>query len=367
MTIDDESSVYVGGLPYDATEDRVRRVFELYGSVIAVKIINDASTRGKCYGFVTFRNPRSAIHAINEMDGRTVDGRVIRVNEVRTRGGRLGFGRDREGFGRNVERGRNWDRDRDHEREYDHDRDRYKDRYSDRSREHSDRSRERDRGRSLGVDQERDRGYDRERDYDQVRDHFLDRDRHQDRDLEDAEQGQSRNHDQGWERDRALDSDRDREMEKNKNHTTIAAKDRDQHSKRRNSSNSVDRQSRDLLSHPSDDYDDQVKEQLERSMRRLEEIKKETIQMEESLKEKGKLVLDLQKKSKKLEDALINAKKNSSHHKMKLTKLHKSFMQVKDYTERLKSCEHELQSLVDTEMLEDEVDLRDGILTIGNT
>ncbi|CAL9002611.1 unnamed protein product [Prunus brigantina] len=50
------------------------------------------------------------------MDGRTVDGRVIRVNEVWTRGGRLGFGRDREGFGRNVERGRNWDRDRDHER-----------------------------------------------------------------------------------------------------------------------------------------------------------------------------------------------------------------------------------------------------------
>ncbi|CAL8997119.1 unnamed protein product [Prunus brigantina] len=81
-----------------------------------LQIINDASTRGKCYGFVTFRNPQYAIHAINEMDGRTFDGRVIRVNEVWTRGGRLGFGRDREGFGQNVERGRNWDRDRDHER-----------------------------------------------------------------------------------------------------------------------------------------------------------------------------------------------------------------------------------------------------------
>ncbi|CAB4274824.1 unnamed protein product [Prunus armeniaca] len=131
-----------------------------------LQIINDASTRGKCYGFVTFRNPRSAIHAINEMDGRTVDGRVIRV-KVWTRGGRLGFGRDREGFGQNVERA----------------------------------------GTGIeieimrGVDQERDRRYDRERDYDQVRDHFLDRDRHQDRDLEDVEQGQSRNHDQGWERD----------------------------------------------------------------------------------------------------------------------------------------------------------------------
>lgn len=43
MTIDDESSVYVGGLPYDATEDRVRRVFELYGSVIAVKVTSATS------------------------------------------------------------------------------------------------------------------------------------------------------------------------------------------------------------------------------------------------------------------------------------------------------------------------------------
>lgn len=38
MTIDDESSIYVGGLPYDATEDTVRRVFDPYGEVVAVKV-----------------------------------------------------------------------------------------------------------------------------------------------------------------------------------------------------------------------------------------------------------------------------------------------------------------------------------------
>lgn len=38
MTIDDESSIYVGGLPYDATEDSVRRVFDSYGEVVAVKV-----------------------------------------------------------------------------------------------------------------------------------------------------------------------------------------------------------------------------------------------------------------------------------------------------------------------------------------
>ncbi|KAM1046791.1 hypothetical protein FF1_026204 [Malus domestica] len=376
MTIDDESSVYVGGLPYDATEETVLRVFELYGNVIAVKIINDASTRGKCYGFVTFRNPRSAILAINEMDGRTVDGRVIRVNEVRSRGRRLSFGRERESFRWNAERGRNWDRVRYHERDFDRDReDRYKDRFSDRSRE-------RDRDRSLDDDgEERDRRYEREHDYDHAGDHFLHRDHHRDRDAEDNEQGQSRNRDQGWERDGALESERDREMDKTKSHDSISDKDRDDQSRRWNGSSTVDRQSRDRISHPSDDYNVQassaflaflariVKEQLERSMQKIEEIKNETIQMEESLEEKEKLVLDLQKKSKKLEDALINAKKNSSHQKLKLTKLHKSFMQVKDYTDRLKICERELQSLVDTELLEhgsEDVGLGDEILTIGN-
>lgn len=38
MTIDDENSIYVGGLPYSATEDTVRRVFGPYGAIVAVKV-----------------------------------------------------------------------------------------------------------------------------------------------------------------------------------------------------------------------------------------------------------------------------------------------------------------------------------------
>ncbi|KAL6560913.1 hypothetical protein OROHE_006090 [Orobanche hederae] len=88
MIFDDHSSIYVGGLPYDITEDSLRRVFCIYGAVLAVKIINDRSYGGKCYGFVTFANPRSAMQAINEMDGKTINGRVVKVNEVRSRGGK---------------------------------------------------------------------------------------------------------------------------------------------------------------------------------------------------------------------------------------------------------------------------------------
>jgi RNA recognition motif-containing protein len=70
MTMDDGNSVYVGGLPYDITEEAVRRVFSIYGSVLTVKIVNDRSVRGKCYGFVTFSNRRSADDAIEDMDGK---------------------------------------------------------------------------------------------------------------------------------------------------------------------------------------------------------------------------------------------------------------------------------------------------------
>lgn len=44
MTIDDDNSVYVGGLPYDADEESIRRVFDLYGHVVAVKVSPSLST-----------------------------------------------------------------------------------------------------------------------------------------------------------------------------------------------------------------------------------------------------------------------------------------------------------------------------------
>ncbi|EPS69711.1 hypothetical protein M569_05055, partial [Genlisea aurea] len=126
MTIDDNSSIYVGGLPYEVTEESLRRVFYVYGAVLAVKIINDRSVGGKCYGFVTFANPRSATQAIKEMDGKTIDGRVVKVNGVRTRGGRPNFDHDfpRHDFERNVgsegdrERGRDDDDDEDDDDDY---------------------------------------------------------------------------------------------------------------------------------------------------------------------------------------------------------------------------------------------------------
>lgn len=147
------------------------------------------------------------------------------MNEVRTRGGRLGFGRGRESFRRDVERRRNWDRARDHEMDYDLERERYKDRYNDRSME---RDRYSDRSRN-GVYE---RGHE---DHDLLSEHFSDRDHETDRDLEGNEQGHSRNHEQGWgKRNHTVESDREREMDRTDLRNNIVDKDRDQHSRRWN-------------------------------------------------------------------------------------------------------------------------------------
>ncbi|XP_038695594.1 zinc finger CCCH domain-containing protein 25 isoform X2 [Tripterygium wilfordii] len=356
MTVDDENSVYVGGLPYDATEDSVRRVFNIYGAIVAVKIINDQKTRGKCYGFVTFTNPRSAIDAINDMDGKTIDGRVVRVNEVTTRSQRSNFSRDH--VRRNADRGTNWGRARNQERDHDRDEDRHRDPYNDRSRE---------RGHSWNRNEDRERGYDPAYDHDQSRDHFLDTDQ----DLEDNERDHSDNYEQERERDRDLDWDQGVDVDVSNGHLKTAIINKDQHFRKHNGSPVIDRRSRELSSDSSGrKYKRQVEEQIEKLSQRREDLKTEVSLMEEQIGEKHQLILDLQKKSKKLEDALISAKKLSSQRQSQLSKLHKGFLKVRDYTEKLKNCEEELKYLVDSSMtgneMGDNAGSRDGVLANGN-
>ncbi|KAI9192524.1 hypothetical protein LWI28_024141 [Acer negundo] len=346
MTIDDESSVYVGGLPCDATEDSISRVFDLYGAVVAVKIVSDRVTRGKCYGFVTFTNPRSAIDAINDMNGRTIEGQVVRVSEVTTRGGKSNIGRDR--FRRN-----DWDKGRDQERNDNRYRGRFRDQYSDRPRERTP---------SRDHDKDRVRGYEHVRDHDASREHLSNRDR--DRNLEENEQGHRRSLDQDLEKRFELDKNQYREIDVMNGYCRSVDEGKDYSSRKYDGSTINNQHTIDLSSNSSDDYSDEVKQQLDTSIQRCEELKQEISQMEERLDEKQQHVLDLQKRSKKLEYALINAKKLSSHRQKQLTKLYNCFMEVKEYTGRVKSCEQELQSIVDAVMIES--DMGDELVINGD-
>ena len=76
-----EFSIYVGDLDNSVTEEKLKEFFEeKYKSVVSVKIVIDNITKlGKGYGFVKFSNQAESIKAINEMNGKFLCGRSIKV------------------------------------------------------------------------------------------------------------------------------------------------------------------------------------------------------------------------------------------------------------------------------------------------
>lgn len=80
-----KKNLYVGNLPWSATENALRDTFAQYGEVISVKIITDPETgRSRGFGFVEME-AGAADKAISGMDGTEFSGRPLRVNEARPR------------------------------------------------------------------------------------------------------------------------------------------------------------------------------------------------------------------------------------------------------------------------------------------
>ncbi|CAI7902785.1 unnamed protein product, partial [Closterium sp. NIES-53] len=87
MASEEGHTVYLGGLPFDSDEGAIKKVFEEFGEVLSAKVIYDRETgKARGFGFVTFASPKAAQDAIKAMDGEIVDGRPIKVSEVRRRG-----------------------------------------------------------------------------------------------------------------------------------------------------------------------------------------------------------------------------------------------------------------------------------------
>jgi RNA recognition motif-containing protein len=79
--------LYVGNLPFNATEDEVRTAFEAYGTVHEVSLISDRQTgRPRGFGFVEM-DEEGAKAAIEGLDSKDFGGRTINVNEARERQG----------------------------------------------------------------------------------------------------------------------------------------------------------------------------------------------------------------------------------------------------------------------------------------
>lgn len=76
--------LYIGNLPYETTEDDLRRLFSVAGTVQSVHIITDKdSGKSKGCGYVKMTTPTEAKDAIDSLDGALVDSRLIHVSEAR--------------------------------------------------------------------------------------------------------------------------------------------------------------------------------------------------------------------------------------------------------------------------------------------
>ena len=79
------TTIYVGNLPFTATENDVRSLFEQHGAVQSVKLVNDRETgRPRGFGFVEMASG-DAPTAIQQTNGFEMGGRPLRVNEARER------------------------------------------------------------------------------------------------------------------------------------------------------------------------------------------------------------------------------------------------------------------------------------------
>ena len=76
--------LFVGNLSWDVRDEQLKEVFSAVGTVVeAVVIIDRMKNRSKGFGFVTMSTEEEAQRAIEEINGKEVDGRPINVSEAR--------------------------------------------------------------------------------------------------------------------------------------------------------------------------------------------------------------------------------------------------------------------------------------------
>ncbi len=79
------TTIYVGNLPFNATEQDVQSLFERHGKVDSIKLVNDRETgKPRGFGFVDMP-PTEAQNAIQALNGFQMSGRPLRVNEAQER------------------------------------------------------------------------------------------------------------------------------------------------------------------------------------------------------------------------------------------------------------------------------------------
>ena len=97
-----QTRLYIGNLPFSVTEEDLREAFGRHGAVQSVNVVTDRETgRPRGFAFVQFEDASGAEAAMRALDGSSLGGRTIRVNEAvdRARSGSGGGGGGPRGGG----------------------------------------------------------------------------------------------------------------------------------------------------------------------------------------------------------------------------------------------------------------------------
>jgi RNA recognition motif-containing protein len=79
--------LFVGGLSFSTSNDRLREVFAAVGTVESAAVVTDRDTgRSRGFGFVEMATPEDAEQAISKLNGTSVDGRTIQVERAKSPG-----------------------------------------------------------------------------------------------------------------------------------------------------------------------------------------------------------------------------------------------------------------------------------------
>jgi RNA recognition motif-containing protein len=91
-------NIYVGNLPFEATDDDLQQLFGTYGEVTTANVIKDRfSGESRGFGFVEMPARKDAEAAIAALNGTDFKGRTITVNEAKPKAPKTGGGGGREG------------------------------------------------------------------------------------------------------------------------------------------------------------------------------------------------------------------------------------------------------------------------------
>jgi cold-inducible RNA-binding protein len=103
--------LFIGGLAFSTSTERLREVFAAAGQVESAAVVTDRDTgRSRGFGFVEMATPEEAEQAITQFNGKDLDGRQIRVEKASASGGGAGGGggRSPRGFGGPPRGGSRW-------------------------------------------------------------------------------------------------------------------------------------------------------------------------------------------------------------------------------------------------------------------